>query len=719
MRLSLQPVYSKLADPAQIPVEVARCLPDGWHLSQHQLETYRALMSRDADVILNTAMTGDGKSLAAYLPTLVDPQRHAFGMYPTIELSRDQQRQFRGYAASWQREIRSDALWGARLGQLAKEQSVTRRGEILKERLDNYDVLLTNPDIFNLVMNYRYGSLIYSDVELPYSLSVNFDDLIFDEFHIFSMPQIVSAITAMLYLIERDPRRAPRFLFSSATPDPTFLQMLGRAGLRVHEITGDYTTSAGADRRHVLHQAELSLHQLSETQGIEPWLDEHVDSILEHWRRNGGNAKGAIILNSVVTARRVARLLAERLKLHGITVGEVTGLTDDERRRATMEQAALIVGTSTIDVGVDFNISLLIFETLDAGTFLQRLGRLGRVRRGEAAFEYYEAHALFSGRMPWLHARLIEGLKARGVQEDTLIDRPGTLREAVMEAFPSATAFKPYARRWGIMQAAHVVATLAQSKHQGAYASHAEALQERYARLFDVKDFAAATKYYWVLAGKKKPAAEARRGQMILDEVLSFRGRSPFQAAVYDATVTPPALIDYDALALVQHTQFGTLSATAYRGAAARQSPGAQNEAEEALRWAIRDKNDEPLALQISQFFEERESLVLNWESNLRNALGQVCVLKGCFVAAPRNSSDIGTLNQFLRQQPLVCYFTSREIGELRRILRLPPYFALYRVEQSQYGKTYTVAFGKTALLLDAEMIRCRGRDEANEPIIC
>jgi len=38
----------------------------------------------------------------------------------------------------------------------------------------------------------------------------------------------------------------------------------------------------------------------------------------------------------------------------------------------------MLVGTSTVDVGVDFEINFLIFESIDSGTFLQRLGRLGR-----------------------------------------------------------------------------------------------------------------------------------------------------------------------------------------------------------------------------------------------------------------------------------------------------------------------------------------------------
>lgn len=63
-------------------------LPAGWRLSQHQVDTYAALTQPDGpDVVFNTAMTGDGKSLAGQLPSLVEGwQRPLFAMYPTNEL---------------------------------------------------------------------------------------------------------------------------------------------------------------------------------------------------------------------------------------------------------------------------------------------------------------------------------------------------------------------------------------------------------------------------------------------------------------------------------------------------------------------------------------------------------------------------------------------------------------------------------------------------------
>jgi CRISPR-associated endonuclease/helicase Cas3 len=87
----LKPVYS-LTVPT--PEEVS--LPDGWNLSWHQAETFRALNDPNLDVVFNTAMTGDGKSLAAYLQAMTG-RAYTIAMYPTNELARDQEHQVQEY----------------------------------------------------------------------------------------------------------------------------------------------------------------------------------------------------------------------------------------------------------------------------------------------------------------------------------------------------------------------------------------------------------------------------------------------------------------------------------------------------------------------------------------------------------------------------------------------------------------------------------------------
>ncbi|NJO55856.1 MAG: type I-D CRISPR-associated helicase Cas3', partial [Rhodospirillales bacterium] len=64
--IALKPVYSC---PAEAPPEGIK-LPEGWTLSWHQVETFNALSNPNIDVVFNTAVTGDGKSLAAYLKAM-------------------------------------------------------------------------------------------------------------------------------------------------------------------------------------------------------------------------------------------------------------------------------------------------------------------------------------------------------------------------------------------------------------------------------------------------------------------------------------------------------------------------------------------------------------------------------------------------------------------------------------------------------------------------
>src|SRR6476646_8364433 len=92
-KISLKPVYSRLTDV--LPDGVT--LPPDWSsLSWHQAATFEALQDPNIDVIFNTAMTGDGKSLAAYLAALTN-RTYTLATYPTNELARDQEKQVQGY----------------------------------------------------------------------------------------------------------------------------------------------------------------------------------------------------------------------------------------------------------------------------------------------------------------------------------------------------------------------------------------------------------------------------------------------------------------------------------------------------------------------------------------------------------------------------------------------------------------------------------------------
>jgi len=586
MLIKLLPVYSQLAGvDEEEQFRIHTPTSSKLFFSKHQRETFEALLDPKIEVVFNTAMTGDGKSLAAYLPVLVRGW-HAFGMYPTNELLRDQRKQFEEYLRLFgltTEQTPLTTLWGAEMARLQNENNFRARGEFLKERFSNHNVVLTNPDIFNLVMNYAYarGSRMFTPQELPYSLATNFDYFIMDEFHIFAMPQIVAALTAMLYLVNQS-GYPKKFLFSSATMSDSLREMVARSGLKYREIKGAYGNGAAPHYRQVLYESDLHLHKLEQDDNAETWVRGHVDEMVSFWRSCEGRVKGAIIVNSVVAARRIARFLEEALKPHNISIGENTGLTDEEQKRVALEKQ-IVVGTATIDVGVDFNINFLVFESVNAGTFLQRLGRLGRVKRDQHAFAKYTAHALLSAKTPWVYDKLVKKFQERGIGEGDAVDRPTILREVVAESFPNENDFAAYAKRWGILQAAQVVNVLEDKKNQGAYTSLAEELKAKYATMFGVKSLEPAQKRYWAVANNEE------RGKKILDEVLGFRGSSPFQVACWDATVEPNAFLAYDLLPLVSSTNYVTVEREDYERAVERRyaEPNQRAEPFNALKYSL------------------------------------------------------------------------------------------------------------------------------------
>ncbi len=706
MKITTLPVYSKLADRADIPPELLSGLPDGWQLSQHQVETYRALTNGKYEVIFNTAMTGDGKSLASYLPILLHPHKHVFSMYPTNELLRDQERQFINYLKNFHQShetIPYTALWGGELARLQRELDIRTRDAILNERFRNYNVILTNPDIFNLVMNYTYGkkTLIFTEQELPYTLGIYFDYFVFDEFHVFSTPQIIAILTAMLYFAEQTDLKHT-FVFSSATPSDILQKILDRSGLMACPIHGVYATENDSMYRPVLHPTALNFSNLSERASAETWVQEHVHLIVNFWKTCDFQAKGAIIVNSVATARRIARWLENEIKPHGITVGENTGLTDEKRRHTALEKD-IVVGTSTIDVGVDFNINFLIFESVNAGTFLQRLGRLGRVKQ-ELAFPRYEAHALLPGKAPWIYARI-----ENGFIEGEEVDRTGKFLKVIEEAFPVENAFHPYIKRWGMLQPAHVVEVL--QRRKDTYQQLADSLKERYAIALEANFQKAHSRYWGILKGEDK-------GRKILDEVLAFRGSSPFQVACWDATVVPPAFVNYDLFLLIQSADYETVDVKEFEQAIRRNLDGVElKDAMVSLKYTLGHTGESPLLIRINRFYEEREQLLLWIGKDLSLLMDQVKVLSGFRITEPRTCPSVTEINAVLSRQNIVCYCTRQDSRDLRRMLRLPAMFPLFRVKD-MYDKTYTIAFGKTALLLDSVILKFRNKHLEDTPII-
>jgi CRISPR-associated endonuclease/helicase Cas3 len=77
-------------------------------------------------------------------------------------------------------------------------------------------------------------------------------------------------------------------------------------------------------------------------------------------------------------------------------VAENTGLNGTKTKKRIVTSRFSSRNQYRIDVGVDFRINFLIFESGDSGSFIQRLGRLDRHdgQSDDQPFLNFTAHAL-------------------------------------------------------------------------------------------------------------------------------------------------------------------------------------------------------------------------------------------------------------------------------------------------------------------------------------
>ncbi|MBD1906742.1 type I-D CRISPR-associated helicase Cas3' [Funiculus sociatus GB2-A5] len=709
-RITLKPVYSCPA--LEIPKDVK--LPEGWSLSWHQVATLEALRNPNVDVIFNTAMTGDGKSLAAYLETLLT-YFCAIGLYPTNELARDQETQIQEYVEKFKPDIKPRVvrLSGQELEIYAEKQGL-KKAAAIESRAGNSEILLSNPDIFHYLHQGKYLTRDDSPDKLWNRIDKDFNLFIFDEFHVFQAPQIASVINTMLLI--KNTNRDKKFLFLSATPNKQLIERLQLAGFRCNEINpieeNKYQFPNTEAQCHQLQEEgwrqvsrEISLQFISlesSNKASETWLKDNSNLILAHFQQHPGSkgAKGAIILNSIAAVKRLTSFFRELLQPYGLVVGENTGLSGKEEKERSL-LADLVLGTSTIDVGVDFKINFLIFESADAGSFVQRLGRLGRhdgyERNGEnIKFETFTAYGLIPN---FLVERLFQG-DSPPLEETGIYDR-SFFHNQIRDNYRRLNDFEGYYSRWGNVQSLRICQQLGHKTIKQQYEGSQKAFQAACEEVFNTslkKVFgrSEAWKREWQqLSGKDK-------GNPIAEDAATFRGFSPLQCGIYDLTESNEAdrFKTYDLPGILSNLEIEVMTEADFtrllKETAERMGqPIAKGRFKDCLAF-----------LKLRTYREER----LNWRFTYSGDLQEkadawkVQVLTGIEIWQPENYW-IGEINKRLRKEALVCYVLRRPVAEVRSRLRLPMHFAIYPISDrySFHDTTapYSIAFSQSALLLD------------------
>ncbi|MBE9058371.1 type I-D CRISPR-associated helicase Cas3' [Sphaerospermopsis sp. LEGE 08334] len=705
MKISLLPLYSKLnggvgacALGCLQTCKVKQQAPNfgegnNCPLSSHQAETYHAIINSDAEIIFNTSATGDGKSLAAYLASLLNSDFQVISLYPTIELVADQKRQIINYYEKFNlAEIDEiESLYGAKLAELVEQGEKTNKFKELLKILKHKYVILTNPDIFHLATHSRYINPAYSRAELAITLGRNPDLYIADEFHIFGSHQEAAILNSLLLIRHNRPKKRPmRVLFTSATPKDNFVKLLKNAGFKVTSIKGEYESKPTAGYRQICQTIDLDFVQLDRESDAFNWLIQEHEQIRNILHQEG-KGRGGIILNSVALVSRTVRELQKLIP--DIKVREISGRIDKQEREKihheleNSQQPVLIVGTSAVDVGVDFRIHLLIFEASDSATFIQRLGRLGR----HSGFNKYQAFVLLSSRTPWIKSRLEEKLTNAEYDRDQF-------QEIITEVFNAPTVFTEYPKYWGALQAQGMLFSMG-SKKVGVIEQLKDKISEDlrlvYGEQLDKK------RGHWFALGKDEKGV----GKAVQQELLRFRGSSDLQAAVWDEG----RFYTYDLLRLLAYAEVEIIDREEFLKAAINADHPHTEFPEKYIQ----------VYLKVQKWSDQRYNIELESDRSSDE-------IKQCILTFVDKLSIIGhpqtEVNRCLKRQKLLGFLVpvnrtpNNSHWQISQTLYLSPTFGLYRLKDSD-GQFYSCAFNQDALLLEAVKWKIR-RCERSKPYI-
>ncbi len=712
LTLHLGRVYSRLADEADTQGLDLTKLPEQWRsrLRRHQAQTWQAYQNSDAQVIFDTALTGDGKSLAGQLPMLVD-DCFALLLYPTNELIRDQVKQVERYLADFGRNRPHQVVYSERITEeVEKYDGALSRSSALINWLKNRDYILSNPDLFHLMSSYNYGSE-QAKREFVYQIPANFQYLLFDEFHIFGPPQVVSVVNIMNYHKVAFPHSPLKYVFLSATPSRNFRTLLERSGFQMKVVEGSYSSvpADGYTAEPIVQPVALHLHSLTDG-GAYAWAEEHLEEVKDFFLSSTEKAKGVFIVNSVATAKRLVAYYRRELQDKGIIrVGENTRLTDPKERLEAMENpdVRLIIATSTIDVGVDFKINLLIFESTGSGTFIQRLGRLGR----HPGWSEYRAYALLPDwTVDRFASHFVDGTeidrvkflaKVREQEEYSIVKES---EETIKPIFQPDQEYRHYTGCWGGLQTAHIVLSTEKISKQW-NSEFVQELRQQYNRVYSRSE-----KKDWIKSqmGRYRGIENDELDSLILQELNTFRGRSPLDCGIFDET--DDCFKTYNLFFLLANTVFEPIPEARFKKMLAER--GQQFE-----RYRSRDLK---LYVILKQYIDEREQFSLSCSYSFKGKLNQVHVYDTFTIRDSRTLANHldDSVNDRLRELELICLVAQGNPREFKRQNGLNPLSPVYQVRGID-GMERSIVFGLDAFLAHSLVYWKAHKDDDGEMYIC
>jgi CRISPR-associated helicase Cas3 len=352
----------------------------------------------DHDSFMVVSKTGTGKTASAMLPILKN-RLNAIAVYPTNELVRDQVTSVKELAEregirvrEWtpdtvpeefsKAEVVLIHIDSQRLRDWRKDRPRFRtNGDALQHLLGLVDkprIVFTNPDIIFLIFALRYKSEALASLQ-------QYRTLVLDEFHLYTGVELAHAL--MMVHLGRSLATFQKIVLLTATPEQEVEELLEKLlnPLKLIDMNAGTSRRAVKERMAVDRVALVPVHA-SRRDIVEVALREVLarEQEIRHKRAENHDAAyipAVMVVSSVVNAIRLEdRLIEESFDRSELAI--IRGLTS--RALRSTEGKLIAIGTSAIEVGVDFHCDWLIFEASEAASFMQRFGRVGRHGPGTA-----------------------------------------------------------------------------------------------------------------------------------------------------------------------------------------------------------------------------------------------------------------------------------------------------------------------------------------------
>jgi len=367
----------------------------------HQAATMDAY-DNEKNILLCTK-TGSGKTAAALFP-LVENGDSAVFVYPTNALIKNQLVNIHKTLTRILNKkvyIRNESIIDIGLEHVPLAEAeiclhiinrevleeYSNRGEMIQSILHDpakQTIVLTNPDTLFAMLSLSYGEHLNVIRALE-----RYKTIVIDEFHMYFGVQLANLIFMLKFAEKLIPNAFRKKIFLSATSNEDLeLLLIDLFNVEKPQLTENYKEAEPyLALQTVLLKPCLLMDELPIPTiiGIIQEIKEDVKKLREAHVDNKEYVPCVIIVNSVLDAIHIE----EEITKHNpdLIIRPYHGLMNKSERK--IEESYIVVGTSAIEVGIDFHCSFLIFEAGDVSSFIQRFGRIGRHKiEGQIATAY-------------------------------------------------------------------------------------------------------------------------------------------------------------------------------------------------------------------------------------------------------------------------------------------------------------------------------------------